>query len=359
MCYSRAYFKRVIAMNNTTTYSGQELDDKIPQLSGLISIDDDVTDERYGYHPFSRPIDVLLDYGIVCIDKPAGPTSHEIVAWVKRILNISRAGHSGTLDPLVTGLLPIGLGEATKALITLLMGPKEYYAIARLHTDTSISKIESVIKEFIGDIYQKPPQRSSVKRETRVRRIYELELLESHGRLLLLRVLCQAGTYVRKLIYDIGEVLGTGASMVELRRTRVSTLSESDMVRLHDLYDAYIQWKEENREDKIRSLIKPIEYALKHIKAVVVRDSAVDALCHGAQLAVPGIVRLSKDIAKGDLVGVYTLKGELIALAEAVMSSKEIVESDKGIAFSLKRVIMKANTYPKMWKRKESYESKE
>jgi H/ACA ribonucleoprotein complex subunit 4 len=161
------------------------------------------------------------------------------------------------------------------------------------------------------------------------------------------------------LIYDIGEVLGTGASMVELRRTRVSTLSENDMVRLHDLYDAYMQWKEENREDKIRSLIKPIEYALKHIKAVVVRDSAVDALCHGAQLAVPGIVRLSKDIAKGDLVGVYTLKGELIALAEAAMSSKEIVESDKGIAFSLKRVIMKANTYPKMWKSKESYKDKD
>lgn len=326
-----------------------------PQLSNLAVIDDDVTDERYGYYPFSRPINVLLDYGIVCIDKPSGPTSHEVVAWVKRILQVDRAGHSGTLDPLVTGLLPVGLGEATKALITLLLGPKEYYAIARLHADASTSKVESVLKEFTGDIYQRPPQRSSVKREVRVRRIYELELLESHGRLLLLRVLCQAGTYVRKLIYDIGEVLGTGASMVELRRTRVSTLNESDMVRLHDLYDAYMQWKE-GREDKLRSFIKPIEYALRHVKAVVVRDGAVDALCHGAQLAVPGIVRLSSDILKGDMVAIYTLKGELVALAEAIMSYREIVESDKGIAFSLKRVIMKANTYPRMWRKSRKVE---
>ncbi len=328
----------------------------MPQLSNLAKVDEDVTDECYGYYPFCRPINALLDYGIVCIDKPSGPTSHEVVAWVKRILQVDRAGHSGTLDPLVTGLLPVGLGEATKALITLLLGPKEYYAIARLHADASISKVESVLKEFIGDIYQRPPQRSSVKREVRVRRIYELELLESHGRLLLLRVLCQAGTYVRKLIYDIGEVLGTGASMVELRRTRVSTLNESDMVRLHDLYDAYMQWKEEGKEDKLRSVIKPIEYALRHIKAVVVRDGAVDALCHGAQLAVPGIVRLSSDIVKGDLVGIYTLKGEIVALAEAMMSYREIVESDKGIAFSLKRVIMKANTYPRMWRKSRKVE---
>ncbi|MEM0367140.1 MAG: RNA-guided pseudouridylation complex pseudouridine synthase subunit Cbf5 [Candidatus Nitrosocaldus sp.] len=325
-------------------------DGQLPQLGNLLSIDDDVTDEHYGYHPFSRPIDVLLDYGLIALDKPAGPTSHEVVAWVKRILAVEGAGHSGTLDPPTTGLLPIGLGEATKALTVLLLGPKEYYAIARLHASMPSRTIHDVISQFRGDIYQRPPQRSSVKREVRVRRIYELEVLEEHGRLLLLRVLCQAGTYVRKLIYDIGEVLGSGASMVELRRTRVSMLDEDDMVRLHDLYEAYMLWKEKGEEGKLRSMIKPIEYALRHVKAVVIRDSAVDSICHGAQLAVPGVLRLSRDIRKGDLVGIYTLKGELVALAEAMMSTDEIAEADKGIAFTLKRVIMKPNTYPKAWK---------
>ncbi|MFN4336085.1 MAG: RNA-guided pseudouridylation complex pseudouridine synthase subunit Cbf5 [Candidatus Nitrosocaldus sp.] len=325
-------------------------DKQLPQLDNLLSIDDDVTDERYGYNPSSRPIDVLLNYGLIALDKPAGPTSHEVVAWVKRILAVESAGHSGTLDPSTTGLLPIGLGEATKALAVLLLGPKEYYAIARLHASMPSKMVHDVISQFKGDIYQRPPQRSSVKREVRIRRIYELEVIEEHGRLLLLRVLCQAGTYVRKLIYDIGEVLGSGASMVELRRTRVSMLDEDDMVRLHDLYDAYMLWKEKGEEAKLRSMIKPIEHALKHVKAVVVRDSAVDSICHGAQLAVPGVVRLSKDISKGDLVGIYTLKGELVALAEAMMSTDELSRTDKGIAFTLKRVIMKPNTYPKAWK---------
>ncbi|MEM0442266.1 MAG: RNA-guided pseudouridylation complex pseudouridine synthase subunit Cbf5 [Candidatus Nitrosocaldus sp.] len=329
----------------------------LPQLNDLVSIDDDVTDECYGYYPFSRPIDVLLDYGLIALDKPAGPTSHEVVAWVKRILAVESAGHSGTLDPPTTGLLPIGLGEATKALTVLLLGPKEYYAIARLHATVPSKMLHDVISMFVGDIYQRPPQRSSVKREVRVRRIYELEVVEEHGRLLLLRVLCQAGTYVRKLIYDIGEVLGSGASMVELRRSRVSMLGEDDMVRLHDLYDAYMLWREKGEEEKLRRMIKPIEYALMHVKAVVVRDSAVDSICHGAQLAVPGVLKVSKDLQKGDLVGIYTLKGELVALAEAMMSAYEIAEADKGIAFTLKRVIMKPNTYPKAWKSKSNSNS--
>ncbi|MDW8275421.1 MAG: RNA-guided pseudouridylation complex pseudouridine synthase subunit Cbf5 [Candidatus Nitrosocaldus sp.] len=326
--------------------------EQLPQLNNLLSIDDDVTDEHHGYPPFSRPMDVLLDYGLIALDKPAGPTSHEVVAWVKRMLGVESAGHSGTLDPPTTGLLPIGVGEATKALTVLLLGPKEYYAIARLHASVPSSTLHDTMRMFIGDIYQRPPQRSSVKREVRIRRIYELELVEEHGRLLLLRVLCQAGTYVRKLIYDIGEVLGSGASMVELRRTRVSMLDEDDMVRLHDLYDAYMLWREEGREERLRSMIKPVEYALQHVKAVVVRDSTVDSLCHGAQLAVPGVLRVSRDLRRGDLVGVYTLKGELVALAEAVMSAQEIAEADRGIAFTLKRVIMRPNTYPRAWKSK-------
>jgi len=331
-------------------------------LQSLVTIDEDLTDESYGYYPYKRPIEVLLDYGIILLDKPSGPTSHEVVSWVRKMLGVDKAGHSGTLDPPVTGLLPIGLGEATKALSLLLLGPKEYYAVARIHDPVSETKLKSVLSEFVGEIYQRPPQRSSVKREIRTRKIYELELLEQKGKLILLRVLCQAGTYVRKLIYDIGEVLGCGATMVELRRTRVSNLSESNgFVRLHDLLDAVYEWKEDKKEDKIRKLIKPIEFAISSVKSVVIRDSAVDAICHGAKLAIPGILQLSSDIVKGDIVCIYTLKKELVAIGEALMSTKEIEDASKGIAFSTKRVIMKPGTYPKLWRSKKSSieESKE
>jgi tRNA pseudouridine55 synthase len=330
------------------------------RLDALVIINDDVTSTKYGYHPDSRPLDVLLDNGIILLDKPSGPTSHELVAWTKRILGITKAGHSGTLDPGTTGLLPIGLGDATKALSILLLGPKEYYAVARIHQQRDPGLIDSVLGQFTGEIYQRPPQRSSVKRSTRVRRIYELQRLESAENILLLRVLCEAGTYIRKLVYDIGEVLGTGATMFELRRTRVSVFSESpdNLVRLHDLVDAVETYKETKKEEKIRSIIKPIEVALEGVLSVAVKDSAVDALCHGAQVAIPGIVAIDKNIRKGDLVAIYSLKGEIVALGEANMNSEEIRENDKGIAFNIKRLIMKPETYPRGWKSNKNPEKK-
>jgi H/ACA ribonucleoprotein complex subunit 4 len=233
----------------------------------------------------------------------------------------------------------------------LLLGPKEYYALARLHANIADESLTSVIKGFTGDIYQRPPQRSSVKRATRIRTIYQSEKLEEHDRLVLLRFICQAGTYIRKIIYDIGEVLGPGATMVELRRTQVSNLSEGDvLVRLHDLADAFELYKEKNDDQKLRSLIRPVEHCLEGIRAAVIRDTAVDALCHGAQLAVPGLIAVPKDLKKCELVGIYTLKGEIIGLAEAAMTREEIEQNVKGVAFSMKRIIMKPGTYPKAWR---------
>lgn len=327
---------------------------KIPnliQFDGLIKLRDDETDNRYGHKAFERPIDELLEYGIILLDKPSGPTSHEVASWVKRMLTIKKTGHSGTLDPGATGLLPMGLGEGTKALSVLLMGPKEYYSVARIHSHIPSHKIDLIIQEFCNEIYQRPPQRSSVKRITRIRKIYELESIEFSDQLFLLRILCQAGTYIRKLIYDIGEVLGSGATMIELRRTRVNNFFEKDgLVKLHDLNSAFVLYKEKNEEQKIRRIIKPIEECLTDIPSVIIRDTAVDALCHGAQLAIPGISLLSKKIEVGSLVGIYTLKREIVGLAEAIMSTQDIVLSKNGIAFIMKRLIMKPNTYPKGWK---------
>lgn len=325
--------------------------EKLIQLDNLLRLSDSITDDKYGYYPFNRPVKILFDYGLILIDKPAGPTSHEIASWVKRILNIDKSGHSGTLDPGATGLLPMGLGEGTKALSILLLGPKEYFSLARVHSNYTRKSIEKILLDFHGDIYQRPPQRSSVKRMTRIRRIYELEYVEDHEKLILLRILCQAGTYIRKLIYDIGEVLGSGATMVELRRTRVSNFFERDgLVKLHDLYNAFYLYKEKNDEEKIRNLVRPIEICFNDVPSVIIRDTAVDALCHGAPLAIPGITQLSPKIQKGDLVGIYTLKGEIVGLAQSLMNIDDIISQKSGISFTMKRLIMKPNTYPKGWK---------
>ena len=325
----------------------------LKQLENLVVIDQDITDNNFGTYYDKRTIEQLLNYGIILLDKPPGPTSHETVAWTKRILNISKVGHSGTLDPQVSGVLPLGLGEATKSLGVLLYGPKEYHALGRIHSLPSKEKLNEVINMFKGEIYQKPPQRSAVVRKTRTRTIYELEVLEQKERLLLMRVLCEAGTYIRKLYYDIGEILGPGGTMIELRRTRVDQFRETDgLVTLHELADAYAFWKEKKDDSKLLKIIKPVEIALSELKSVIIRDSAVDAMCHGAQLAIPGILQISSNLKKGEMVGIYTQKGEAVALAESTLSEDEIREATKGYAFETKRIIMAPNTYPKKWRTK-------
>lgn len=327
----------------------------LKQLENLTIVDQDLTDNEYGTYYDKRTVEQLFKYGLIILDKPPGPTSHEVVAWTKRILNLPKIGHSGTLDPQVSGILPLGLGDATKALGVLLYGPKEYQAIGRFHSLPSQEKLQFILKLFKGEIFQKPPQRSSVLRRTRTRTIYDLELLEQKERLVLLRVVCEAGTYIRKLLYDMGEILGPGASMIELRRSRVHQFNEtSNLVTMHELANAYAIWKEKNDDSKLLQMIQPIEHALSEIKSVVIRDSAVDALCHGAQLAIPGVLQISPDLKKGELVAIYTQKGEVVALAEALLDNSDIIDGTKGYAFETKRIIMEPNTYPKRWQSKSS-----
>jgi len=325
----------------------------LKQLENLVEIDQDITDDAYGTYYDKRTIEQLLNYGIILLDKPPGPTSHETVAWTKRILKLPKIGHSGTLDPQVSGVLPLGLGEATKALGVLLYGPKEYHALGRIHSLPSKEKLDETMDLFRGEIFQKPPQRSAVVRQTRTRTIYEFEVLEQKERLLLTRILCEAGTYIRKLYYDLGEILGPGATMIELRRTRVDQFRETDgLVTLHELANAFAIWEEEKDASKLMKMIKPVEYAFSELKSVVIRDSAVDAMCHGAQLAIPGVLQISPNLKKGDIVAIYTQKGEAVALAESTMSEEEIRDATKGYAFETKRIIMAPNTYPKKWRRK-------
>ncbi len=221
----------------------------------------------------------------------------------------------------------------------------------RLHGDVSDDKLLKVLKEFEGAIYQRPPLRSAVKRAVRIRRIYKIEVLERRGRDVLLRVWCEAGTYMRKLCHDVGEILGVGAHMQELRRIRAGCFTEEEhLSTLHDLVDAYHFWKEEGIEDYIREVVLPVEYAVQHLPKIVVRDSAVDAICRGAPLAVPGILRIETPIRVDDWVAIMTLKGELVAIGEAKMRSEHIMTATKGIAATPRFVVMEPGTYPSMWR---------
>jgi H/ACA ribonucleoprotein complex subunit 4 len=320
----------------------------LPQ--NIVVLDEEPTDPDHGWPPTSRPLTEMLEYGLIPLDKPRGPTSHEVVAWTKKLVGVEKAGHSGTLDPPVSGLLPIGLGQSTRALSLLLLFPKEYRGVMRLHSSVPRKQLDGVVHEFTAEIFQRPPQRSSVSRQTRSRTIHELELTESSGNLFMFRVLCQSGTYIRKLVYDIGEVLGVGATMVELRRTKVGPLGEQrGLVTLHQLNDAMYRLKTGD-EAPLRRLVLPIEDSLGDIGKVVLRDSAVDAICHGARLGIPGVLSISEGIKKGDNVALLSSKKELVAIGKALMSSDEVRNTNHGLAFTTERVVMKAGTYPRMWK---------
>ena len=308
-------------------------------------------DPSHGIPPEERSLEMHLRLGAINLDKTSGPTSHEIAAWVKRILEIEKAGHSGTLDPKVTGILPVLLGDATRVMDTLLLAGKEYICLMYIHKPQPKKRIMEICDEFVGPIFQKPPLKSSVLKELRTRTIYYLEILEIDGQYVLMRVGCQAGTYIRKLCFDIGLALGTGANMEELRRTKAGPFREDEtLVTLHQLKDAYEIWKETGNESSLRRVILPVEAALKHLPHLVIANNAIDAICHGAPLAAQGLLRLETDINKGDNVALFTLKGEAVAIARAESTSQEMMEAKTGIVAATERVIMEPGTYPKAWK---------
>jgi H/ACA ribonucleoprotein complex subunit 4 len=318
-------------------------------MSDLIVLHD-TPDSAYGTAPEARSMEERIRLGVAIVDKPQGPTSHQVSAWVRDMFSVARAGHAGTLDPRVTGVLPIALGDATRAVDAVLAGDKEYVGVLQLHQDVEEKRVRAMMARFVGEIYQVPPVRSAVRRERRTRTIYELEPLEIRGREVLFRVRCESGTYVRTLCADVGDALGVGANMLDLRRTRTASLSESDAHPLNAFRDAITFWKEEADEAPLRSLLQPMERILDHIPRIVVKDTAVDALCHGADLAVPGVAKLSPNFRKGALVVALTSKGEAVTLAKALMSSEDIVVAKSGVAADTVRVLMAPGTYPKLWR---------
>ena len=306
--------------------------------------------DKWGKRPSDRTVGELLRGGVIILDKPSGPTSHQATAWVRDALKADKVGHGGTLDPYVSGVLPITLGKATRLTDIVLSSDKEYICLMRLHGDRSEQRIKETLAEFVGKIYQLPPVRSSIKRQLRIRTIKELEVLDIKGRDVLFRMACDAGTYARTLCIDVGDALGCGANMVELRRSRSGKMTEERAATLHDIKDAYVFWQQYGREDWLRSMIPPMEVLVEPLPKIVVKATAVDAICHGADLNISGIHMLDEDIRKNALVAMMTARGELIAIGRMVMSTSKIMATSQGKAVDTERVFMDEGHYPRMWR---------
>jgi H/ACA ribonucleoprotein complex subunit 4 len=319
----------------------------------LIRQPDLTTGEKFGCDPFKRSVEDLIHYGVVNIDKPSGPTSHQVSAFVQKILKINKSGHSGTLDPKVTGCLPIALDRGTRIVQGLLTAGKEYVCVMHLHSLIDEAKVREVmLTKFVGKIRQLPPVKSAVKRQFRNRRIYYIDIIEIVGQDVLFTVGCQAGTYIRKLCHDIGEALDTGAHMAELRRTKAGPFNEgTSLCSLQDLTDAFHYYKEEGDETRIRNLIKPIEVAIDHLPKVWVADTAVDALAQGATLKVPGIMKVESEIQVDEPIAILTLKNELVAVGKSLLTSKQMQTDERGIAVRSSQVFMRTSVYPRVEKK--------
>lgn len=305
------------------------------------------TNWDYGFNPYNRPLKHYLSLGFVNLDKPSGPTSHDVSDWVKKLLGVSKAGHTGTLDPKVTGVLPVLLGKSTKLVEFLIKSGKEYVCLAYLHKEVDSETVRSVLESFKGEIKQMVPRRASVKRRVRKRTVHDLKVLEVDGRNVLFWVETQAGTYIRKLVHDFGELLGCGAHMKELRRVRAGSFVESDSFRVDELLFAKDYYDREGDDRYLRMVVRPVEEALPGWKSVWLLDSAVHNVCNGSPLYVKGVSKVSEGVEKGEWVKLLTLKNELIGVGVSHMSSEEMVSAEKGVSVTVKKVVMSLNTYPK------------
>ena len=307
-----------------------------------------------GSNPLRRDLKSYISSGVINLDKPSNPSSHEVVAWLKRILRCERTGHSGTLDPKVTGCLIVCIDRATRLVKSQQGAGKEYVAVLRLHDKLpgGQAQLARALETLTGALFQRPPLISAVKRQLRIRTIYESKLLEfdNDRQLAVFWVSCEAGTYIRTLCVHLGLLLGVGGHMQELRRVRSGAMNEEKgLVTLHDVLDA--QWMYDNERDEsfLRKVISPLESLLTSYKRMVVKDSAVNAVCYGAKLMLPGLLRYESGIDVYEEVVLITTKGEAIAIGIAKMSTVELSSCDHGVVATVKRCIMERDLYPRRW----------
>ncbi len=306
-----------------------------------------VTFSSWGEIPEERSVEKALRRSLFVVDKPSGPTSHQLASWIQLIFGM-KAGHSGTLDPGVTGVLPFGLGYSVRVVDLLHAAPKEYVAAMRFHGPAKKKAVEKLIDEFTDRIYQMPPVRSGVKRQRRVREIYEMEILDYKGQNYLLRIKCESGTYIRTLCRDMGKCISRGGHMMELRRTSAGGFAEEEAKPVTAVRDAWERYKTGD-DSFLSDILFPYERALELYPRVSIKDTAAGALLEGADLAAPGVLEMD-DFSAGDHVSVLSPKGEGIAFGVALKDASEIVSLDEGLVVRTERVFHPSGKYPRGWK---------
>jgi H/ACA ribonucleoprotein complex subunit 4 len=269
-------------------------------------------------------VEELFKASFINIDKPSGPTSFDVVDVIKKIIPVSKTSHSGTLDPKVTGVLVVGIGRAAR-LLRFLPSDKEYVGVMHLHEEVSEEKIKEAIDTcFLGKITQLPPKRCAVKRVEREREIYSFDIIEIKGREVLFRVHCEAGTYIRKLVHDLGEKLGIGAHMLELRRTNAGAFPESESITLYQLQEAFDRYKQGDASDLLKHL-QPLEKLTKYIPTFELKDDAIKRILTGSPV-FKGFLKgeeKTRDLKKDSFIAL-THNSKLVGVARIIHEGTEI-----------------------------------
>jgi tRNA pseudouridine55 synthase len=286
--------------------------------------------------PDDRDPETLLEFGVVNLDKPPGPSAHQVAAWVRDMAGVDRAAHAGTLDPKVTGCLPILTGTATRAAQVFDDSRKGYVTVLEAHASIP-GDFESTLAEFEAPLYQKPPRKSAVSRRLRTREIHRLDALETEERRALLDIECDSGTYVRKLCHDLGLALGTGAHMGDLRRTQTGTFDDRTLSTMEDLADGLAFWREDGDAALLRAVVSPAERALAHLPRLTVAPSAAEEIAHGAPVYAPGVIDDELDgVDENALVACYTPDDAAVCLGHLVGDP----DADSGVVVELERVLV-------------------
>lgn len=263
--------------------------------------------------------------GFIVIEKPKGPTSHQVDFWVRQITGVEKVGHVGTLDPNASGVLVMALGKAVKLIDVAHEYPKEYVSVMRVYGDVEREVIERTFREFTGEIYQIPPMKSAVARALRIRTIHELEIKEIKDRLVLFRVKCESGTYIRTLCTDMGYALGPGAQMAELRRTATGPFDESMAHSLQELSDA-VYLADHGDMSLLDRLVIPMINLFRNNAKIVVKKSALSNISHGSDLYPGGIRAIIGRPVKGDRVAVVTENNELVGTGKMLVDYDSILD---------------------------------